>query len=287
MTIGWSNYHAHTKFCDGRATMEESVDRAIQDNIKILGFSSHAPVPFHTKWTMPRERLTNYLHEIDVLKERYSDFIQIYRSLEIDYIPNLINPHSFNLFNLDYIIGSVHFVDEYPDGEPWSFDGGEEEFLNGLNQIFNNDFITCAKRYFHLVREMLWLHPPTVLGHFDKIRMHNSTTNLFNETDAWYVEEIDRTLDVIQKSGVIVEINTKAYDRGLKIFPSVDMFPKLASRNIPITINSDCHHIEKMILGFEYVAQELLNNGINKVKVFTEGIWIDVTLTAKGLELPV
>ena len=82
MSIGWSNYHAHTKFCDGRATMEESVERAIKEGIKVFGFSSHAPVPFDTVWTMKHELLDDYFETIELLKERYKGQISILKSLE-------------------------------------------------------------------------------------------------------------------------------------------------------------------------------------------------------------
>lgn len=287
MVTGWSNYHAHTKFCDGRATMEESIERAIEDNVKILGFSSHAPVPFHTEWTMKSALLEDYVDVLSQLKKKYSGQIEILKSLEIDYIPNMINPHSFEHCNLDYTIGSIHFVDAYSDGTPWSFDGGTEEFSNGLTKIFNGDIVACAKRYFHLVREMLWLYPPHILGHFDKIKMHNSKLPLFDEADNWYVDEIDKTIDVIKQTGVIVEINTKSFDRDMKIFPGIDLFPKLAKLNIPVTINSDSHHIDKMIIGYEYVANELLKSGYATTREYIKGQWIDVPLSAKGLELPI
>ena len=47
-----SNYHSHSTFCDGRSSMEEFVKFAIAKGVKRYGFSSHAPIPFETPWTM-------------------------------------------------------------------------------------------------------------------------------------------------------------------------------------------------------------------------------------------
>ncbi len=284
MSIGWSNYHAHTKFCDGRATMEESVERAIKEGIKVFGFSSHAPVPFDTVWTMKHELLDDYFETIELLKERYKGQILILKSLEVDYIPYVVNPLSYNRYKLDYVIGSVHFVGKYSDGTPWSFDGGVEEFLKGFEAIYKGDIKACVKRYYALVREMVENYTPTILGHFDKIWMHNSETQLFDVEADWCVAEVDETLAAIKRSGVIVEINTKGFDRGGKIFPHVNLFKKLAILQIPITMNSDCHHIDKLTLGFDVVADELLKAGYTTFKEFVDGEWIDLPFTSKGID---
>lgn len=283
MSIGWSNYHAHTNFCDGRMTMDEAADRAIQGGIKILGFSSHAPVPFISTWNMQTNRLHDYMVSVDNLKQRYSEKLVILKALEIDYIPGLVNPHSFNLFGLDYTIGSVHFIDELSNGMPWSFDGSTEDFLVGLNDIFKGDIKACVKRYFYLVREMLLLYPPTIVGHFDKIKMHNSATNLFDERDDWYRSELENTLDVIKDCGAIVEINTKSFDRNMKLFPGIDLFASIKERAIPVTINSDSHRLELMTVGYSFTAKELLKSGISEVTEFVDGKWISLPLCEQGV----
>ncbi len=283
MSIGWSNYHAHTKFCDGRMTVDEAADMAIHNGIKIFGFSSHAPVPFFSTWNMQNNQLQDYLIQVDNIKQRYSEKISILKALEIDYIPGVVNPHSFNLFGLDYTIGSVHFIDEFADGMPWTFDGTTDDFLMGLKEIFRNDIKACVKRYYYLVREMMLLYPPTIVGHFDKIKMHNSATSLFDERDDWYREELDKTLDVIKDSGVILEINTKSFDRNMKLYPGVDLFSEIKTKNIPVTINSDCHRLEFMTVGYTYVAKELLKSGISEVSQMVGGEWKSLPLTEHGV----
>lgn len=75
--------------------------------------------------------------------------------------------------------------------------------------------------------------------------------------------------------------------RGLtegKIFPHVNLFKKLAILQIPITMNSDCHHIDKLTLGFDVVADELLKAGYTTFKEFVDGEWIDLPFTSKGID---
>ena len=60
---GRSNYHSHSLYCDGRAGMEDFVRFALSSGFTSYGFSSHAPLPFPTAWTMEWDRMDDYLAE--------------------------------------------------------------------------------------------------------------------------------------------------------------------------------------------------------------------------------
>ena len=62
-------YHSHCLFCDGRADMEVFVRFAISRGFASYGFSSHAPLPFSTGWSMEWDRMDDYLGEFARLKE--------------------------------------------------------------------------------------------------------------------------------------------------------------------------------------------------------------------------
>ena len=47
-----TNYHSHTSFCDGKAPMESFIEEAIREGFTSYGVSSHAPLPFLTRWTI-------------------------------------------------------------------------------------------------------------------------------------------------------------------------------------------------------------------------------------------
>lgn len=47
-----TNYHSHSLYCDGRANMEDFIRFALSEGFTSYGFSSHAPLPFSTAWTM-------------------------------------------------------------------------------------------------------------------------------------------------------------------------------------------------------------------------------------------
>ena len=81
-----TNYHSHSLYCDGRAGMEDFVRFALSEGFTSYGFSSHAPLPFSTAWTMEWDIMDDYLSEFHRLKAKYAGQIELYIGLEIDYL---------------------------------------------------------------------------------------------------------------------------------------------------------------------------------------------------------
>ena len=107
-----TDYHIHTTYCDGKSTPSNIVKKAISKNINIIGFSGHSMNPFAETWHIAPNEHENYINEINSLKEKYKNDIQILRGFEADYIPSLCEP-SFNRFKNffpEYLIGSVHYI---------------------------------------------------------------------------------------------------------------------------------------------------------------------------------
>ena len=86
-----TNYHSHSLYCDGRAGMEDFVRFALSEGFTSYGFSSHAPLPFSTAWTMEWDIMDDYLSEFHRLKEKYAGRIELYIGLEIDYLDETYN----------------------------------------------------------------------------------------------------------------------------------------------------------------------------------------------------
>ncbi len=136
------NLHTHSNFCDGKAEPEEYILKAIELGFHTLGFSSHAPVPFENNFSLKEERFDEYISTIRALKDQYSEKINIFLSLEIDYIPGITK--DFEEFvrkgNLDYTIGGVHLVRNKEKQGLWFIDGPlQETYENGLMKLFNGN----------------------------------------------------------------------------------------------------------------------------------------------------
>jgi len=284
----WVNYHGHTRYCDGSAAPEEYSKEAIRLKLPAYGFSSHAPVPFATKWNMPDDKLGGYLAEIGKIKQRYSSQLQIYLGMEIDFIPGIAGrfQHMMKDTKLDFFIGSIHFVEKFSDDEYWNIDTSYELFQKGLKELFGNDFRKAAIRFWEITRQMIEEDRPTIIGHLDKIKMFNKKAHYFDEQESWYEDQVELTLKAIKKQGCIVEINTRGYYRYGQpdLYPGEWIIRKLVTENIPVIISSDAHMPEEILKGMAYTANILKKLGVKKLVALYDNRWDEYPYTENGLQ---
>jgi histidinol-phosphatase (PHP family) len=261
------------------------VEKAKALRVGYLGFSSHAPLPFDCPWCMKRENLNAYLNQIATLRKSNPE-IEIYSGLEVDYIPHFIAPTQF-IKELDYTIGSIHFVENFHDGRQWEIDGPHSFFLEGLEKIFSNKIKEVIIRYFELTREMVEQSRPTIVGHLDKIKIQNIGSKFFEEGDAWYQNEIEKALDTIENAGCIVEVNTRGLyqKKSPTTYPSPWILERILQRNIPITISSDAHHCDDLINHFQETAKELKQIGFHKIHILRNGQWRPFKFNEHGVDI--
>ncbi len=281
----WSNFHTHSRYCDGKGKLLDYRLKAKDSGVFCLGFSSHAPLPFPCNWSMKPDLLPGYLSEIEELQQTNQD-LNVYKGLEIDFIPSVISPNDFK-DQLDYTIGSIHFVDSFPDGRHWEIDGAHSLFLDGLKSIFNHNIRAAITRYYELTRQMIATSGPTLVGHLDKIKIQNQANVLFSESDSWYREEIAKTLDLILEAGCIVEVNTRGlYQKKSQTpYPSPWILELVLKRKIPITLSSDAHHPEDLINQFPETALLLRSLGFKKLSTLVEGSWKQLDFNTNGIIL--
>ena len=208
-----SNYHSHCTFCDGRSTPEDFVKFAISHGFRAYGFSSHSPLPFETFWNMSKNDMPEYLAEIDRLKKKYSDRLEIYTALEIDYLDETYNPSVpyFQELPLDYRIGSIHFlpISEHLSEENMvCIDGSFADYKASVERYFEGDIRKLVTRYYDSTLKMIEAGGIDIVGHMDKIYMNGHKCEGFSFDAAWYQEPFRATLDLIVEKGLMVEINT-------------------------------------------------------------------------------
>lgn len=277
----FSNFHTHCCFCDGEGQPEDFVKEAISQEFDAIGFTSHSPLEF-SPWTIKEERVGEYIDTINELKEKYKDSIQIYTGLEIDYIPDIYGPRSdkFKKLDLDYHIGSVHAIKNEKTGEYLSVDGSREEFEEILYRIFHGSMEKLTGAFYGLIREMVKIHSPDIIGHLDLLKKNNKNSRYFTEEEEWYKEEVQKTLEVIAKSPCILEINTGGLSRNYTdtFYPSPWILMECKKLDIPIMINSDAHTSKNIGFYFEEAVSFLKDIGYEKQRVLYNGMWTDVEL---------
>ena len=275
------NLHTHTHFCDGSDEPEAYVKKAIELEFSSLGFSGHSPMPFENKYAIPADKLFAYIKEIDRLKQKYQGQINILKSLELDYIPGVTNDFEdiSSKYDLDYTIGSVHLIGNQNTEHLWFTDGGSAiPYEKGLQQNYNGNIKLAVRDYYHQINEMIDTQKPNIIGHLDKVKMHNQN-RFFREEESWYQKEIDQCLDLIKSQNCIVEVNTRGLykKRSDSLFPGVEVLKKIKLLNIPITISTDAHKPEELALFIPETADLLKQIGFSKIMNF-ENDWLEIAL---------
>lgn len=220
--------HNHTKRCNHAiGECEEYIHKAIQNKIDIFGFADHAPMEFDKKYRMEVSEIDSYLSEINSLKHKYKNIIDIRVGFEVDFIYNkeyLIEQSVINS-NVDFLIGSVHFLNN------WGFDN--EEFLNNYDVVNIND---AWIEYLESISSMAQSNLFDIVGHFDLLKIFN------NKPSPDLNKYINKTLESIKYSGMAVEINTSGARKMVnEIYPSDDILKLICKMGIPITFGSDAH----------------------------------------------
>lgn len=274
-----TNYHSHCSFCDGRAPMEAFVKRAIQEGFTSYGISSHAPLPFPTHWTMKKEDLPAYLEEFARLKGLYGMQLELYLGLEIDYLDETHHPASayFQSLPLDYRIGSVHLL-KGSSGEVVDVDCSKEVFQEKLNAHFAGDLEAVLRNYYGTQLRMLERGGFDILGHCDKMNLRADFCRPGVLQEAWFVAMMNAFFDAVAQRGVMVEINTKKLMLDGIFFPHAHYFEALLQRNIPVLVNSDAHHLDKLNEGRPLALKLLWEAGYRTVRELHQGEWVDVPI---------
>ncbi len=153
------------------------------------------------------ERFSDYMQECRRLQKKYQSEIRIFAAMEIEtysgyeqFIPFLINR-----FHPDYIVGSVHFVDDM------GFDYSKAQYDLAVKAAGSIEAMYC--RYFDQQFEMIRLLKPSVVGHFDLIRIFDPEyrERLLHPA---IMDRIKRNLALISELDLIMDFNLRSLLKG-------------------------------------------------------------------------
>lgn len=237
------NFHSHTQFCDGRASMAEMAEGAYNAALLHYGFTPHSPLPLESGCNMEMGKVDDYLKEIEKIRSEYMGKMEIYSGMEIDFINDAWGPSNdyFQSLPLDYRIGSVHFIPNQ-EGTYVDVDGRPENFIKKMELFFKGDIRYVIETFYHQTLEMIDKGGFDIIGHFDKIGLNASKYCEGIEEKAWYDNLINDTIKAIAEKGIIAEINTKHYSVHGRMFPNERYINRLKESGIPMIVNSDAHY---------------------------------------------
>ena len=268
----------HSSFSDGKAEAEEYVKLAIEKGFRSIGFSEHGPTPYDKHWELPVDKVDEYFAEINRLKDKYKDQIEIYIGMELDYFTG-IEENAFSKYDLDYVIGSIHY---FPDkeGNIFGIDCKPEDFHKTIHDFFKGDIKAFVREFYDRIIAMVDKFNPDIIGHFDLIKINNHREMYFSEEEPWYRAEVIRVFEFISKTGTMLDVNTGGITRGFMEgpYPSPWALKEAAKLNIPAVLNSDAHRPEHIDGNFKKVSQILKECGYTEKMIIENGKWISVKI---------
>ena len=244
--------HNHTTRCNhAEGTVDEYIQKAIELGIDIYGFSEHAPMDFDPEYRLKFEEMEAYTTDILTAKETYKNDIHILLGYEVDWLPSHMDERVLNA-NVDYLIGSVHFIDK------WSFDN--PEFIGGWKEK-NIDEIWQA--YFEATEAMAKSGKFDIVGHLDLIKIFK----FMPKQDIRLLAK--NVLKAIKTSNMVIEINTAGLRKPVgEMYPSRTLLEEAYDLGIPITFSSDAHAVEQIGTGYDLATALAKDVGYTKAVTF-------------------
>ena len=243
--------HNHTPLCKhATGTPKEYIKEAIKKGIKIYGFSDHAPMEFDYEYRMSFNEMDIYENEIKKLKKEFKDKIEILLGYEVDFTP-IVDKRVLNR-KVDYLIGSVHFLDN------WGFDN--PEFIKEWDK---RDVDDVYKEYFTKIEEMANSKLFDIVGHLDLVKV-------FGYKPKKDIKDIaKKAIKAIKNSGMSVEVNTAGLRKPIKeIYPNNELIEMILNEGIDLTLSSDAHSINQVGFMINETLNELKKFGVTELAIY-------------------
>lgn len=263
----WIDYHTHHARC-GHAvgSLEEYVVRGIEIGLSEIGLSDHMPLlhvdprTYYPEMAMAMEELPRYVEEAFTLKEKYRSQIDVKVGLEGDYIEGseaeiekIIEGYPW-----DYVIGSVHFLDEWD--------------ISDYRQVHNwegQDVFAVYERYYKAIGQAAKTGFYDIIGHFDVIKRFGHSPGPAREDETRALEH--SALSAIAESGIAMELNASGLSKPCaEMFPSNRILESAIQLGIPLTVGSDAHDPLKLSEHLDTARAALYELGVRELATFTE-----------------
>ncbi len=247
-----ADLHNHTPLCNhAKGSMDEYVQKAIENGTKYFGFSDHAPMEFDKEYRMKFNDMTSYEEDINKLKERYKETITILSGYEVDFMPKYLSKRVLDA-RVDYLIGSVHFLGD------WGFDNPEF-----ISEYKNRNIDTIYKEYFEQIRLLAKSGYFQIVGHIDLIKV----MGYLPKKDIRSIAK--DAIKAIKDNDIVVELSSAGLRKPIKeIYPSDKLMELLSEYEIPITFACDAHHPKQVGANSDLIIQKAKEYGYSKCAIF-------------------
>ncbi|MDC3425898.1 histidinol-phosphatase HisJ [Aquibacillus sp. 3ASR75-11] len=269
MTI-LGDFHMHSQFCPHGSddTMEQYVQKAIEQGLQAVSFTEHAPLPLEFTDPAPTNDSVMNWHDVDVylkegnrLKQKYKQNIVVHIGFEVDYLLGFEKETEKVLnqlgSNIDDAILSVHML-KAPNDTYVCLDYSANEFGRIVDLFGSIDRVYDA--YFNTLKAAiasdLGAYKPKRIGHISLIDKFHKQFHPVRHIEP-VLEEI---LDLMKQKHYSLDVNTAGFYKewcGVS-YPAPEVITLAAEKGIPLVPGSDSHLAEHVGRGFDRLPSDLL-----------------------------
>ena len=258
------NLHTHTTYCDGKDTVEEMINAALEKGFGGIGFSGHSYMFYSPSHSMSLEGTEKYREEVKDMKEKYRGKIDVFLGLEFDAYSKDVD-----LSGYDYVIGSYHYLkfgDEYV-----GFDRSADEVARVINTYFGGDGMAFVKESYRQMARLPEYGKIDIIGHFDIITKNIEKVNFFDTDSDEYLKYAFLALDAMRGKIPFFEVNTGAISRGYRTtpYPMKNILRQMKEWGFGAVISSDCHDSNYLDCAFDGAREILLECGFKEKYILT------------------
>lgn len=274
------------EFCDhAKDDLEDIIEQYIKMEFAWVGITEHVPPPTDaqrypdeiekgTTAAFIQERFARYMAHCRHLQAKYKKKLTLFVGFETEtwngclpYIQELVQQ-----FRPDYIVGSVHHVDDI------CIDYSSELYHGAARAVGGIDALYC--RYFDQQHEMLLTLKPAVAGHFDLIRIFDTAyEERLKRPEIW--QRITRNLACIKTLDTALDFNLRALKKGaVEPYVSKAILHQAAHMGIRIIPGDDSHGVADIGKYMDVAMEQLKMAGI------TTPNWLPPRLYNSGENAP-
>lgn len=259
-------YHAHTEYCDGKATCTDMIAAAVARGYSYIGLSSHSFVDDGKDMGISGEKASRYRGEMMVLADIYGDRIKVLTGIEQD-----IRSAPATGLGYDYIIGSVHYV-----GDTWestvTVDHSPEVSDEGVRRVYGGDWMRFVADYYETAARIPTVTGCDFVGHFDLITKFNEGNRFFDEDSPRYRSIAYEALKYAAADCPVFEMNSGGVRRGARstTYPSDFLLRSMRELGCMIMFSSDAHDPSSLGFMFGEMAERARAAGFTSAVCLTE-----------------
>lgn len=238
------------EFCShAEDRLEDIVLAYIEQGFTYVGITEHIP-PIADRFIYPEEKRSGL--DCVAVHTRFARYITVARELQKKYSPQLKTLVGFETeswsgyrdfilqlreeFQPDYIVGSVHHVDDIP------FDYSLKEYQKAVVLAGSLEKLYC--RYFDLQLEMINHLQPELVGHLDLIRIYDPGYRARMQQVPEIRDRIQRNLEQVKTLDLTLDCNFRSLDRDGNPYPARFILQQARELGIKVAPGDDSHSVK-------------------------------------------